>query len=78
MLNIYKYQCRCELFTTQCVVGSSNLADIYVYLHQVEATYESAVIAISGNWDYEAGVGEREREREREREGGGEGGQHGL
>ena len=60
MLNIHKFQSEYELFTTLCIVGDSDLAGIYDYLTSSRGScckFESIVIVISGNWEYETGFG---------------------
>ena len=58
MLNIHKFHCAYELFTTLCIVGDSDLAGIYEYLTSSRGYHcknESIVIVISGYWEYETG-----------------------
>ena len=59
MLNIHKFQCGYELFTTLCIVGDSDIAGIYEYLTLSRGSYcktESIVNVLNGNWEYETGL----------------------
>ena len=59
MLNIHRFQSGYELFTTLCIVGDSDLADIYEYLTWSRGSHcknESIVIVSSGNWEHETGL----------------------